>query len=114
MIGEVIEFVLRLLFQQFPKYSFTWSLSANLIQNFIQIGCDSYWIFISISKYPTDDGYIILSYGILVPSAVIYLILFEANRIKFDASKIAVSIHNIRKNKSATDLYKMVSSLKYY
>jgi hypothetical protein len=38
------------------------------------------------------------------------LILFEANKVKVEASKIPLQLHEIRKGKCDVDLYKMVRS----
>lgn len=89
---------------------FTWSLTANLIQTFVQVGCDSYWAYLSVSE---DYNWLASSSVILVslifqPAILISLLLNKANQVKIDALKIPVQLHSIRKAKHEVDLYKMV------
>lgn len=85
---------------------FTWSIAANLVHNFVQIGCDSYWAYISLSKNELD---MFLSFTIITPAVfLIFLVLYEANEIKVEALKIPVLLHSIKKSKKEVDLYKMV------
>lgn len=85
---------------------FTWSITANIIQNFVQIGCDSYWVYISLSRRTFE--LFITSCNTVPTLIIISLVLFEANRVKIEALKIPVQIHSIRKCKRETDLYQMV------
>lgn len=89
---------------------FTWSLTANLVQNFLQIGCDSYWAYLLSYKYPDQREFklVILCFLTILPLMQIFMILYEANAIKVEASKLPVQLHTIRKIKSETELYKMV------
>jgi hypothetical protein len=88
---------------------FTWSITANLIQNFVQTGCDLYWCWISFAQKTIE--YPIYCSIILPPVLLISLVLFEANRVKVEALKIPVQIHDISKCKREVELYNMVSEL---
>lgn len=61
-----------------------------------------------MSKYPYDKGYVTQIVGIIDPTVSLFLILFEATRIKVEASNIPILIHSIRKIKTEVDLYKIV------
>ena len=89
---------------------FTWSLTANLVQNFLQIGCDSYWAYLFSYKYPDQREFklLILCFLTVLPLTQIFMVLYEANTIKVEASKLPVQLHTIRKIKSETELYKLV------
>lgn len=99
---------------EFSKNSFSWSLAANLVQNFVQMGCDSYWTFLSLLDYPNDNDYFILILGIVTPIFTIFVVLFEATKIKNEALKIPVMLHSIRKSKTEVELYKMVRKESYF
>lgn len=89
---------------------FTWSLTANLVQNFIQMGCDSYNMYIAVSRYPEEGEYnwILLACMLITPMTLIFAILHEAEGIKNDSSKIPIELHRIRKNRNDVELHKMV------
>lgn len=92
------------------SHSFPWSLAANLIQNFVQIGCDSYWTYIALLRFPHDEAYKTLSAGIISPIILIVIVLKDANRIKTESREIPIQLHSIRKRKNEVELYKMVSN----
>lgn len=90
---------------------FTWSITANILQNFVQIGCDSYWVYISLSR--GTFGFFISCFNTVPTVVLLSLVLFEANRVEIDALKIPVQIHSIRKCKRECDLYQMVNYNKF-
>lgn len=86
---------------------FVWSITANLIHNFVQIGCDSYW---TVMKYweASDD----CTQLIFIISATVVLIvsmLRDANAIQIESSKIPVRMHSLRKSREEFAVYKMES-----
>lgn len=90
---------------------FTWSLTANLVQNFVQIGCDTYWTYVSVFREPQSRVYRTVLFFCLNVSPVILIstVLFEANKVKTEALKIPVKLHSLKKSKQEVELYKMVS-----
>lgn len=89
--------------------AFTWSLTANLVQNFVQIGCDSYWSF--FRKPDSSRVYQAVLFCCLnvPPVILISTILYQANKVENESSKIPIKLHSIRKSKLEVELYKMVS-----
>lgn len=95
--------------------AFCWSLASNLIQNFVQIGCDSYSFYISLVHAKSEnETFHFLQFASLVvlPTVLIVLILDQANKIKVESTLIPIKLHSIRKTKDDGDLYKMVTLLK--
>lgn len=94
---------------------FTWSLTANLIQIFVQVGCDSYWAYLSLSlcnELLTCFRHSVLFFSqIIVPAILIMMMLQGATKIQVEASKFPTQFHQIRKRKHDVELYEMVSSL---
>lgn len=89
--------------------AFTWSLTTNLVQNFVQIGCDSYLTF--FRKPESSRVYQVVLFCCLNVSPVILIstILYQANKVENESSKIPIKLHSIRKSKLEVELYKMVS-----
>jgi 7tm Chemosensory receptor len=92
---------------------FTWSLTTILIQNFVQMGCDSYWSYWSFSTctnaYECIREGLLLTCRMVQPTYLIVILLRKATGIQVKASEIPVQVHQIRKRKCDTELYKMVS-----
>lgn len=77
----------------------------------MQIGCDLFSAFLSVFNDHGDDGHITLIIGISLPIISIFLILFEATKVKVEASEIPVLLHSIRKNKTEEELYEIVRDI---
>lgn len=97
--------------------TFSWSLTANLIQNFVQIGWDSYWFFIALNTKNLAKNEIrcftIQFFSQVIPPLIlIFLILNQANRIKVESARIPVQLHNIQKTNDSVDISEMV--VKWY
>jgi hypothetical protein len=87
---------------------FAWSITATLIRNFLQIGCDSYWAFIHYNTQPPDSQTSIN----IAPSAILLVIMLsEANEIQTESAKIAILLHSKKRLKTNNDdpLHNMVS-----
>jgi len=90
--------------------AFTWSLTSNLVYNFVQIGCDSYWLYISILYDPASVGFSISQYVscVITPILLILLVLHKANKIKIESARIPIYLYSIKKTKDDVELSKIL------
>lgn len=95
---------------------FAWSITANLIQNFVQLGCDSYWFVIIYFEEPWDLSFLVMwAVVVIIPSLLlIVVILNDANEVQTESAKIAVILHSQRRSKNDLALHNMVWIAKNY
>lgn len=79
---------------------FAWSITATLIRNFVQIGCDSYWVFVNYSRQPLDMQSLIN----IAPGALLLVIMLsDANEIQTESAKIPILLHSQKRLKTNND-----------
>lgn len=91
---------------------FVWSITANLIHNFVQIGCDSYWTVIKFSDMTVTEEQDDMTFLVFIVATTILIILVmlkDANHVKVESAKVPVILHSLRKSRDEFGLYKMVS-----
>jgi hypothetical protein len=91
---------------------FTFSLAANIIQDFVHSGCDYYWSY----EIYTQQGFLkdISNFSMYVsatiPMIFILLILLEANKLAAETKDFPVLMYEIRRNKRDLEFHKMIHS----
>lgn len=88
---------------------FVWSITANLIHNFVQLGCDSYWAVINYWEAYDEQECLKLIYIITATVVLIVSMLRDANLVKIESAKIPVILHRLRKSRDEFTVYKMES-----
>ncbi|XP_070495754.1 putative gustatory receptor 39b [Chironomus tepperi] len=84
------------------------SLATLIIHEYVQSGCDYYWMHTAFSEYYREDAHIAVILSASIPLLFIYFCLSEAERVEIRGSKIPVLLHSIRKNKNDFKLFKLI------
>ena len=84
------------------------SLATLIVHEYIQSGCDYYWMYTAFSEYIQEDAHIAVFLSASIPLLFIYFCLNEAEKVEIKGSKIPVLLHSIRRNKSDVKLFKLV------
>lgn len=85
------------------------SLATLIIHEYIQSGCDYYWMHTAFSEYYREDAHIAVILSASIPLVFIYFCLNEAEKVEIKGSKTPVLLHSIRRNKNDIKLFKLVS-----
>lgn len=84
------------------------SLASLIVHQYVQSGCDYYWMHIAFSEYYREDAHIAVIFSASIPLVFIFFCLNEAEKVENKGLKIPVLLHSIRKNKDDVKLFKLV------
>lgn len=91
------------------NFSFGFSELCNLMQNFIQLTCDLYWIYSIL--YRNDLNYIFVLILLLVPTfQVVIVVLSSCEKCLKEVREIGFLLHNVEKDEGDTSMDTLVRS----
>lgn len=87
--------------------NFKFSIVANNINHFVISSVNCYYSYLSIKNFNEQSSNIPIWLSFIVPMLFILFIFIEAEKVKIEASKISVLLHDIKKKEK--DTFEMVN-----